>query len=53
MPERHNEQARLVGRAAGMAPVAATHTPLAHVAGAFTTVPGAHGRSFSPDCAPD
>jgi predicted metal-dependent phosphoesterase TrpH len=45
MPEAHNEQARLVGREAGMAPVGGSDAhSLAHVARAFTTVPGARSR---------
>jgi predicted metal-dependent phosphoesterase TrpH len=45
MPERHNEQARLVGREAGMAPVGGSDAhSLASVARAFTTVPGARTR---------
>ena len=45
MPERHNEQARLVGREARMAPVGGSDAhSLAHVARAFTTVPGARTR---------
>ena len=45
MPESHNERARLVGRASGMAPVGGSDAhSLAHVARAFTTVPGARSR---------
>jgi hypothetical protein len=45
MPASHNEQARLVGREAGMAPVAGSDAhSLAHVARAFTTVPGARNK---------
>jgi len=45
MPEAHNEQARLVGREAGMAPIGGSDAhSLAHVARAFTTVPGACSR---------
>jgi hypothetical protein len=45
MPRRHNEQARVVGYAAGMAPVGGSDAhSLAHVARAFTTVPGARTR---------
>jgi hypothetical protein len=45
MPEGHNERARLVGREAGMAPVGGSDAhSLAHVARAFTTVPGARTR---------
>jgi predicted metal-dependent phosphoesterase TrpH len=45
MPKRHNEQARVVGYAAGMAPVGGSDAhSLAHVARAFTTVPGARTR---------
>jgi predicted metal-dependent phosphoesterase TrpH len=45
MPEVHNEAARLVGRAAGMAPVAGSDAhSAAHVARAFTTVAGARSR---------
>jgi hypothetical protein len=45
MPEGHNEQARLMGRKAGMAPVGGSDAhSLAHVARAFTTVPGARTR---------
>jgi len=45
MPEGHNEYARRLGRAAGMAPVGGSdsHT-LAGVGRAFTTVPGARTR---------
>ncbi len=45
MPEGHNEQARLLGRAFGMAPVGGSdsHT-LANVARAFTTVAGARDK---------
>jgi PHP-associated len=46
MPESHNEQARLVGRETGMAPVGGSDShSLAHVARAFTTVPGARSTS--------
>ena len=45
MPEAHNERARLVGRATGMAPVGGSDAhSLAHVARAFTTVPGARTK---------
>jgi hypothetical protein len=45
MPGAHNEQARLVGREAGMAPVGGSDAhSLAHVARAFTTVPGARTK---------
>jgi predicted metal-dependent phosphoesterase TrpH len=45
MPEAHNEYARLVGRAAGMAPVGGSDSHcLAHVARAFTTVAGARTK---------
>jgi predicted metal-dependent phosphoesterase TrpH len=45
MPEGHNERARVVGRAAGMAPVGGSDAhSLAHVARAFTTVPGARTK---------
>jgi predicted metal-dependent phosphoesterase TrpH len=45
MPEAHNEQARIVGREAGMAPVGGSDAhSLAHVARAFTTVPGARTK---------
>jgi predicted metal-dependent phosphoesterase TrpH len=45
MPEGHNEQARIVGREAGMAPVGGSDAhSLAHVARAFTTVPGARTK---------
>jgi predicted metal-dependent phosphoesterase TrpH len=45
MPEGHNERARLVGREAGMAPVGGSDAhSLAHVAHAFTTVPGARTK---------
>jgi predicted metal-dependent phosphoesterase TrpH len=45
IPEVHNERARLVGRAAGMAPVGGSDAhSLAHVARAYTTVPGARDR---------
>lgn len=45
MPERHNENARRVGRAAGMAPVGGSdsHT-LAGVGRAYTTVAGARSK---------
>jgi predicted metal-dependent phosphoesterase TrpH len=45
MPEAHNERARLLGRAARMAPVGGSdsHT-LANVARAFTTVAGARDK---------
>jgi predicted metal-dependent phosphoesterase TrpH len=45
MPEAHNERARLLGRAAGMAPIGGSdsHT-LANVARAFTTVAGARNK---------
>jgi predicted metal-dependent phosphoesterase TrpH len=46
MPDGHNESARLLARAAGMAPVGGSdsHT-LAHVARAFTTVAGARNKA--------
>ena len=45
IPEGHNERARLVGRAAGMAPIGGSDAhSLAHVARAYTTVPGARDR---------
>jgi hypothetical protein len=45
MPEGHNERARLVGREAGMAPVGGSDAhSIAHVARAFTTVPGARTK---------
>jgi len=45
MPEGHNEQARLVGRACGLAAVGGSDAhSLAHVARSFTTVPGARDR---------
>jgi predicted metal-dependent phosphoesterase TrpH len=45
MPEGHNERARIVGREAGMAPVGGSDAhSLAHVARAFTTVPGARTK---------
>ena len=45
MPEAHNERAWLVGRAFGMAPVAGSDAhSLAHVARAFTAVPGARNK---------
>jgi predicted metal-dependent phosphoesterase TrpH len=45
MPEGHNEQARIVGREAGMAPVGGSDAhSLAHVARAFTTVAGARTK---------
>jgi predicted metal-dependent phosphoesterase TrpH len=45
MPEGHNERARLVGREVGMAPVGGSDAhSLAHVARAFTTVPGARTK---------
>ena len=45
MPERHNEQARLVGREVSMGPVGGSDAhSLAHVARAFTTVPGARTK---------
>jgi predicted metal-dependent phosphoesterase TrpH len=45
MPEEHNERARLVGREAGMTPVGGSDAhSLAHVARAFTTVPGARSK---------
>jgi predicted metal-dependent phosphoesterase TrpH len=45
MPERHNEQARLLGRAFGMAPIGGSdsHT-LANVARAYTSVAGARDK---------
>ncbi len=45
MPEGHNRSAASVGRAAGMAPVGGSDAhSLAHVARAFTSVPGARSR---------
>jgi predicted metal-dependent phosphoesterase TrpH len=45
MPAGHNEAARLAGRAFGMAPVGGSDAhSLAHVARAFTTVPGARDK---------
>jgi predicted metal-dependent phosphoesterase TrpH len=45
MPEGHNERARIVGREASMAPVGGSDAhSLAHVARAFTTVPGARTK---------
>lgn len=45
MPEGHNERARIVGREAGMAPLGGSDAhSLAHVARAFTTVPGARTK---------
>jgi predicted metal-dependent phosphoesterase TrpH len=45
MPEGHNERARIVGRETGMAPVGGSDAhSLAHVARAFTTVPGARNK---------
>ena len=45
MPESHNRQAALVAAAAGMTPVAGSDAhSLAHVARAFTCVPGARSR---------
>jgi predicted metal-dependent phosphoesterase TrpH len=45
MPEGHNERARMVGREVGMAPVGGSDAHcLAHVARAFTTVPGARTK---------
>jgi predicted metal-dependent phosphoesterase TrpH len=45
MPEAHNERARLLGRACGMAPVGGSDAhSLAHVARAFTTVPRARTK---------
>jgi hypothetical protein len=45
MPEGHNDRARLVGREAGMAAVGGSDAhSLAHVARAFTTVPGARTK---------
>jgi len=45
MPDGHNQQARRVGRASGMAPVGGSDAhSLAHVARAFTTVPGARSK---------
>lgn len=45
MPPGHNEGARLVGRASGMAPVGGSDAhSLAHVARAFTTVPRARSK---------
>jgi predicted metal-dependent phosphoesterase TrpH len=45
MPEGHNERARIVGHEAGMAPVGGSDAhSLAHVARAFTTVPGARTK---------
>jgi predicted metal-dependent phosphoesterase TrpH len=46
MPEAHNESARLSGRAWGMAPIGGSDAhSLAHVARAFTTVPGARDKA--------
>ena len=46
MPNAHNEQARLVGRACGMAALGGSDAhSLAHVARAFTTVPGARTKA--------
>ena len=46
MPRRHNESARRVGRAAGMAGVGGSDAhSLAHVARAWTAVPGARTRA--------
>lgn len=45
MPEGHNEKARLAGRAWGMAPIGGSDAhSVAHVARAFTTVPGARDK---------
>lgn len=45
MPESHNRHAARVGRASGMAPVGGSDAhSLAHVARAFTSVPGARSR---------
>jgi predicted metal-dependent phosphoesterase TrpH len=45
MPEGHNEKAALVGGAAGMAPVGGSDAHcLAHVARAYTVVPGARTK---------
>lgn len=45
MPEAHNENAALVGGAAGMAPIGGSDAHcLAHVARAFTRVPGARTK---------
>jgi predicted metal-dependent phosphoesterase TrpH len=45
MPEAHNEQARMVGRESGMAQVGGSDAhSLAHVARAFTAVPGARTK---------
>jgi predicted metal-dependent phosphoesterase TrpH len=45
MPEAHNEYARLVGQAVGLAPVGGSDSHcLAHVARAFTTVAGARSK---------
>jgi predicted metal-dependent phosphoesterase TrpH len=45
MPGAHNEYARLVGRAAGMAPIGGSDShSLAHVARAWTTVAGARTK---------
>lgn len=45
MPEGHNARARIVGREAGMAPVGGSDAhSLAHVARAFTTIPGARTK---------
>ena len=54
MPEGHNERARIVGREAGMAPVGGSDAhSLAHVARAFTTVPGARTKEEFLALAPD
>ena len=46
MPESHNERAASVGRAAGMAGVGGSDAhSLAHVARAFTNVPGARSKA--------
>ncbi len=45
MPEGHNDKAALVGGAAGMAPVGGSDAHcLAHVARAYTVVPGARSK---------
>jgi predicted metal-dependent phosphoesterase TrpH len=45
MPEGHNERARIVGRETGMSPVGGSDAhSVAHVARAFTTVPGARSK---------
>jgi predicted metal-dependent phosphoesterase TrpH len=45
MPEAHNDKAALIGGAAGMAPIGGSDAHcLAHVARAYTVVPGARSR---------